>query len=109
LNWRILLTEAKNTNISLLPKSGDIKDGLLKMMLYQNLDQVYRNKERRLHRASLKLTSPYIKGNILSTSPKTLVQSFLSLNSFSESDKQLIQQVFNEANSNHFLMQIGKS
>ena len=105
----ILLTEAKNTDEFLLPKSGDIKDGLLKMMLYQNLDHVYRNEERRLHKASLKLTSPYIKGNIRSTSPETLVQNFLSLNSFSRSDKQLIQQVFNEANSNHFMVQIGKS
>lgn len=79
------------------------------MMLYQNLDQVYRNEERRLHRASLKLTSPYINGNILSISSETLLQNFFSLNSFSRVDKQLIQQVFNEANSNHFTVQIGNS
>jgi len=105
----ILLTEAKNTNKSLLPKSGDIKDGLLKMMLYQNLDQVCRNEERRFHRASLKLTSPYIKGNIISTSSEPVLQNFLSLNNFNPANKQLIQQVFNEANSNRFTVQIGNS
>ncbi len=105
----ILLTEAKNTNTSLLPKIGDIKDGLLKMMLYQNLDHVYRNEERRSHKASLKLTSPYIQGNIFSTSSESLLQDFFRLNNFNQVNKKLIQQVFHEANSNHFTVQIGKS
>lgn len=38
---RACLIEAKHTNQSGLPKEGDIKDGLLKMILYTNLKELY--------------------------------------------------------------------
>ena len=38
---RVCLIEAKHTTQSGLPKEGDIKDGLLKMILYTNLKELY--------------------------------------------------------------------
>jgi hypothetical protein len=52
----IYLIEAKHSRTSMLPSSGDIKDGLLKMVLYCNLSNVFINKEEYKALPVLKLT-----------------------------------------------------
>lgn len=107
-NGYILLSESKNTNSTKLPKNGDIKDGLLKMILYKNLSQVYWNGNLCNHKASLKLTSPLIRSSVASNASAIEVQDFLEMNKFSRANQQTIHQVFREANLNQFIVQISQ-
>lgn len=54
---KIFLTEAKNTKDGRLPSLEDIKDGLLKMILFTNLENVEIDGKRYSKVARLKLTS----------------------------------------------------
>lgn len=54
---KILLIEAKNTKKSKLPAISDIKDGLLHMILFTNLEQVKINQKKYVPKAVLKLTT----------------------------------------------------
>ncbi len=54
---KIILTEAKNTKNGKLPSLEDIKDGLLKMILFTNLENVEVNGKHYPKVARLKLTS----------------------------------------------------
>ena len=55
-NGYIYLIEAKNTNKNALPSCSDIKDGLLKMILYTNLSNVYVDDIEYIKKPVLKLT-----------------------------------------------------
>lgn len=60
LNYQNLsasLIEAKHTRLDPLPSNSDIKDGLLKMMLFSNLDKVFVDNMQFFPKAVLKLTS----------------------------------------------------
>ncbi len=54
---KITLTEAKNSKKSVVPALSDIKDGLLKMMLFSNLVDVFADDRKYVCAALLKLTS----------------------------------------------------
>lgn len=54
---QVYLIEAKHSKNSSLPSIGDVKDGLLKMILYSNLEDVKVDGISVLHQAILKLTS----------------------------------------------------
>lgn len=67
---KISLIEGKHSKNSLLPSNGDIKDGLLKMILYCNLSEVTANGQEVESEAVLRLTSPKLIGEIVSSSTK---------------------------------------
>lgn len=67
---RVYLIESKHSKNSKLPSIGDIKDGLLKIMLYTNLENVSISGVLCKSSSILRLTSERLKGLILSTSPK---------------------------------------
>ncbi len=82
----IFLTEGKHSKQSLIPSLDDIKDGLLKMMLFTNLEKVMLEYKAYPSIAILKLT-----GN------KELQESLLS-----ESQVRCLQLLKKEAETNHF-------
>lgn len=55
-NNTIFLAECKHTKNGFLPSESDIKDGLIKMVLFSNLSKVYVNDIELEHTAVLKLT-----------------------------------------------------
>jgi hypothetical protein len=70
-NNLIYLIESKNTNAKILPSKADLKDGLLKMILYSNLKEIeveYVGEQIKTLKPKpiLKLTSPQIKESITS-------------------------------------------
>jgi hypothetical protein len=107
-NDRISLIESKHTNGMLIPSVGDIKDGLLKMILYSNLSNVVKDKERFSCQPILKLTSSRVLGNITSQASQEEVREFLNLNHFSAVRSALIHTLFTEANHNKFILQISQ-
>ncbi len=54
---KIELIEAKHTKSGILPSVGDIKDGIIKMILFTNLKSVMIGDKEYKHKAVLKLTS----------------------------------------------------
>ena len=101
-NDKIYLIEGKHTKSKLLPSKSDIKDGLLKMILYSNIETVQIDDKVYFSYAVLELTSHLIKGRIDST--KTLLEknTFFELNNFSKDQVQFIDTLFLEATINNF-------
>lgn len=105
-NDKLSLIEGKHSKDSHLPSKGDIKDGLLKMILYCNLSEVTVNEKKIKSQAVLCLTSPKLKGAIHSSNTKEEIFDFFEKNNFSKSQKSLIEKVIDEANQNKFIVKI---
>lgn len=96
-NGILYLCESKHSKDSLLPSSDDIKDGLLKLMLYNNLDSIdgYKN-----FKVVLRLTSHCLQSRIIL--PSEHIESFLNKNNFSNTQKTILRNINNESKINNF-------
>ncbi|MCD9186156.1 MAG: hypothetical protein LUM44_06970 [Pyrinomonadaceae bacterium] len=106
---KVSLIEGKHTKNALLPSKGDIKDGLLKMILYSNLAEVTVNGKELSSEAVLCLTSSKLKGAISSASLENEIAEFLAENKFSALQKRLIETVIAEARQNNFAVKLNFS
>lgn len=102
----LALIESKHSVNSLLPSKGDIKDGLLKMILYCNLSDTRVNRNNINHKSILELTSTKLKGSMNSNSKSKEVENFFAKNIFSAAQKKLVKDLFAEAKSNNFTVNI---
>lgn len=98
----LYLTECKHSENSKLPSLADIKDGLLKMVLYCNLAEVKVDEAYFTPKPVLKLTSSKISGKISSLSSDSLIGEFKSSNNFNKNNNEFISRVFAEAGANNF-------
>jgi hypothetical protein len=85
-----------------LPSIGDIKDGLLKMILYTNLKNVSINDNNYTAIPVLKLTSSKLPTDI----SKSEIETNTVLN---KSQKEILNKLFVEANENGFELIIEKT
>lgn len=83
---RVLLTEAKHTKSNKLPSIDDIKDGLLKMVLFCNLENITFDGKNFIASPILKFTSSRLR----------------SLNTLSQTQKELLKLLLMEAKANKF-------
>ncbi len=104
----LFLIEAKHSKSGKLPSVGDIKDGLLKMMLYTNLENVSIESEIFVKIPVLRLTSGNIIGDVSSQSEIIEQEIFFRQNSFNRRQKEFIQELFIEAKENNFLVSLEK-
>ena len=102
----IFLTEGKHSVNGLLPSKGDIKDGLLKMILYCNLVEINVDGKKMECQSVLELTSTKLKGQINSNSSLIEIENFFISNTFSKSQKMLVTRLFEETKSNNFTVNI---
>ena len=105
---KLFLIESKHSKNSKLPSLGDIKDGLLKMMLYVNLENVNLGKTLYKTFPVLKLTSKNLENEISSNSPKKELEMFLIKNRFNKRQIDLLRNLFLEANENNFVISLGE-
>jgi len=103
----VYLIESKHSKLSILPSKGDIKDGLLKLILYSNLCEVTVNDNKMDNKAILNLTSVKLIGNISSESEKNEIVKFLLNNRISPENSALINKLIEEAKENSFIVKIG--
>lgn len=103
---KINLIEGKHSKNALLPSINDIKDGLLKMILYSNLSNVTANGCEVTYEAVLSLTSSKLKGGISSASMKKDLIDFFEANHFTSSHIQLVERLIEEAKLNNFTVKI---
>jgi hypothetical protein len=102
----VYLIERKHSKNNILPSKSDIKDGLLKMILYSNLSEVTVNDRKMNSEAVLVLTSTKINGKISSKSSAREKSDFISNNHFLLAQSGLIDLLFREAEENNFTVQI---
>jgi len=98
----VFLIEAKHTARAKFPSKNDIKDGLVKMMLYTNLANVKIGKNPFDSRAMLRLTSKQIKGSIKSDEKTEELEKFFADNNFALKDREFFRKLFEEARANKF-------
>jgi hypothetical protein len=105
-NKTLELIESKYSKNSTLPSKEDIKDGLLKMILYSNLENVKINGVSIRSKAVLKLTANNFQGQISSENKKEKMFNILNTNSFSVKQIGFIEKLFKEAKENNFIVRI---
>ncbi|MDR2126224.1 MAG: hypothetical protein LBP63_05285 [Prevotellaceae bacterium] len=105
----VYLIEGKHSKNSILPSKGDIKDGLLKMILYSNLVDVRVDGVKMEAQAALKLTSEKLKGEISSNIPIENRSAFLLDNAFSQEQIRFIDNLLEEAVENGFEVKINNN
>jgi len=88
---QIQLIEAKHTNSDRLPSYDDVIDGIVKMILFTNLDLVEINGKRYKPHAVLKLTN----------------KNGIDKNKLTSSDKEFLLKLLNEARINKFKIVLG--
>jgi len=91
-----------------LPSENDIKDGLLKMMVYTNLKNVRIGKNSFEEKAVLRLTSSKLVGTINSDMSDENATKFFQANSLNISQTNLIKKLFQEARENNFEIKFEK-
>ena len=103
------LIESKHTNSGLLPALDDIKDGLLKMFIFSNIEELKTKEGSVNFKPVLRLTSEKLQGKIEENSSEKSLNSFFICNNFNESQKKLIKTLIKEANMNNFGILVEKS
>ncbi len=107
----ISLIEAKHSRRSKMPSKNDIKDGLIKMMIYTNLQNVKFGKKNVKHKVAIRLTSSKIDGSISSNASDSDLESFATKNLLKSRQLNFLKKLFKEANTNDFtiILEEGKT
>jgi len=103
-NKTLFLIEDKHSQRAILPSENDIKDGLLKMMVYTNLKNVRVGKNPVTEKAVLRLTSSKLTGSINSDLSEEEITKFFEANKLDISMQNLIKKLFQEARENKFMI-----
>ncbi len=96
------LIEAKHTASGKIPSKGDVKDGLLKMILYCNLEDVTSDGLVCKTTPVLKLTSSKMKGELTEKSDSKKRNEFYEENTINKGDRKFLNSLFDEAKINSF-------
>ncbi|MCY7348344.1 MAG: hypothetical protein LH614_19285 [Pyrinomonadaceae bacterium] len=98
----VYLIEAKHSRRSKFSGKNDIKDGLVKMMLYTNLTDIKIGKQSYGLKVQIRLTSNQLKGSTNSDVKDEEIEVFLAANLFASADKTFFRKLFLEARENKF-------
>jgi hypothetical protein len=105
-NDMLMLIESKHSKNFKLPSLGDIKDGLLKMILYCNLTNVIVDNKNYKAKPVLKLTSTKLIGQLTSNDTIERKKFFFKKNNFSSKQKAILENLLAECNKNNFVIQV---
>lgn len=97
----IYLIEGKHSSKAKLPSIGDIKDGLLKMILYCNLRDVKVNNKNYKVQPTLKLTSEKLTTKFYSNNTYS-IDDFCKSNEINKTFRNFLIQLLQEAKTNNF-------
>ena len=100
----LFMTDKKHSKNSLFPSIADIKDGIVRMMLFTNLTETKIVNRTVKHMPVLGLTSAKFKGFCHNIMSENEIKSCLDKNDFSIQQHRTILSVFNEGKLNNFLI-----
>lgn len=98
----LYLIEAKHTKRAKFPSKNDIKDGLIKMMLYTNLHNVKYGKTPLDYKVQIRLTSEKLESSVNSNDVAEKFDKFCSDNLINAKEKAFLSKLFEEARENDF-------
>ena len=96
----LYLIESKHSKDSILPSNDDIKDGLLKLMIYNNLCEIRDLKTKRDFKIVLRLTSNKLKNNI--ELPNNNLEYFIKSNRLNKKQIEIIYKLNSKCEENKF-------
>ncbi len=99
---RLVIQESKNTTKAKLPSPNDIKDGLLKLILYSNIDELYADGTQVDFTTQLKLTGN-TAGTLHLPATTEAVADFNRRNQFTRSRCAIMERLNEEARQNRNL------
>jgi hypothetical protein len=99
---KLYLIEGKHSKNAKLPSIGDIKDGLLKMILYCNLSNVKIENKSFTAVSTLKLTSSKLTGAFRTGDTEQQKNNFISQNELNNKQIDLINSLLAESKINKF-------
>lgn len=102
----VYLIESKHTKTKLLPSKSDIKDGLLKMVLYSNLQTAHIFDTPYRVIPVLQLTSPHISFSMNQLESPEQLDNFVRSHRMNKNQITFLMQLFEEARCNHFQVSI---
>jgi VWFA-related protein len=100
----VYLIEDKHSARAKIPSANDIKDGLLKMMIYANLKNVKIGKNSFTHKSYLRLTSAALQSSVSSEDSDEKVIEFAKLNQLTVAQTNFIKKLFAEARANKLVI-----
>ena len=100
----VYLIEAKHSQRTKLPSKNDIKDGLIKMMIYTNLKNVKVGAKAVDYKVQIRLTSAKLSGSISSDAKDADLDKFCSVNLIDSANKNFLKKLFQEARENKFMI-----
>lgn len=106
---KLFLIESKHSKSGKLPSAGDIKDGLLKMMLFVNLENVSIDGKLFSAAPALRLTSSRLIGEVASDADSEILDNFFKLNNLKNRQREFLRSLFSEARENNFRVSLRKS
>ncbi len=98
----VYLIEAKHSQCAKLPSRSDIKDGLVKMMIYTNLRNVKVGAKSLGYKVQIRLTSSKLAGSIASETSDEILTKFCSDNLIDSASREFLKKLFQEARENKF-------
>lgn len=98
----VYLIEAKHTSRAKMPSRNDIKDGLIKMMLYTNLKNVKVGAKPFAHKVQIRLTSSKLAGSVNSDLSDEALTKFCADNAIDQTNRNFLLKLFGEARANDF-------
>jgi hypothetical protein len=96
-----IIQEAKNSSVKIgkLPSESDMKDGLFKLILFQNLHELYIMDQPVQFTTRLKLTGGF-KGRLSLPNTESAIEAFVAQNHFTPRDLHRLTQLNKEAQLN---------
>lgn len=101
---KLWLIEKKHSKTAFVPSMSDIKDGIIKMILFTNLAETKIGDKSFYHFSVLGLTSSIFRGYCHNYMTTKDITNCLEENDFSIKQKKSILSVFNEGKQNNFLV-----
>lgn len=98
----VYLIEAKHSQRAKFPSKNNIKDGLVKMMLYTNLTNIKVGTKFYGLKVQIRLTSNQLKGSTNSDTKEEEIEKFFAVNLFDLPGKKFFRKLFQEARVNKF-------
>jgi hypothetical protein len=98
----LYLIEAKHSQRAKMPGKNDIKDGLIKMMLYTNLQNVKVGAKAVGFEVQIRLTSNQLNGSLNSDASGEDFEKFCAANLIDFANKEFLRKLFIEARENRF-------
>lgn len=104
----LCLVESKHSSNAILPSNDDIKDGLLKLMLYNNLCEVRDLSGKKDFKIALQLTSNKLQSAVHLPTTAQNLNAFITTNKLKSNQGDMLRSLNAECKENGFEIWIGK-